>query len=84
MYRTGESADKVVEGLGLNQISDAAALERLVDEAIAANPKSVADFRAGKPQAMGFLVGQVMKASRGKANPSIVNALLSERLTAGG
>jgi aspartyl-tRNA(Asn)/glutamyl-tRNA(Gln) amidotransferase subunit B len=84
MYRTGESAPVVVEALGLNQISDAAAIERLVDEAIAANPKSVADFRAGKPQAVGFLVGQVMKASRGKANPSVVNSLLTERLNAGG
>jgi aspartyl-tRNA(Asn)/glutamyl-tRNA(Gln) amidotransferase subunit B len=80
MYGTGESAPSAVDALGLNQISDAAAIERLVDEAIAANPKSVADFRAGKPQAVGFLVGQVMKASRGKANPSVVNALLLERL----
>jgi aspartyl-tRNA(Asn)/glutamyl-tRNA(Gln) amidotransferase subunit B len=84
MYHTGETAPAVVEALGLNQISDAAAIERLVDEAIAANPRSVADFRAGKPQAVGFLVGQVMKASRGKANPSVVNALLMERLHAPG
>jgi aspartyl-tRNA(Asn)/glutamyl-tRNA(Gln) amidotransferase subunit B len=80
MYRTGEGAAQAVDSLGLNQISDSAAIERLVDEAIAANPKSVADFRAGKPQALGFLVGQVMKSSRGKANPSVVNALLAERL----
>jgi aspartyl-tRNA(Asn)/glutamyl-tRNA(Gln) amidotransferase subunit B len=84
MYRTGVSASELVESLGLNQISDAAAIEGLIDEAIAANPKSVADYRAGKPQAIGFLVGQVMKASRGKANPSVVNALLARRLNAGG
>ncbi len=82
MFETGESASAVVQALGLNQISDSSAIERLVDEAIVANPKSVADFRAGKPQAVGFLVGQVMKASRGKANPSIVNRLLQERLAA--
>jgi aspartyl-tRNA(Asn)/glutamyl-tRNA(Gln) amidotransferase subunit B len=84
MYRTGESAGQAVASLGLNQISDTAAIEQLVDEAIAANPKSAADFRAGKPQALGFLVGQIMKASKGKANPSVVNALLAERLQASG
>jgi aspartyl-tRNA(Asn)/glutamyl-tRNA(Gln) amidotransferase subunit B len=83
MFRTGEPAARVVEDMGLTQISDAAALERLVDEAIAANPKSVADYRAGKTQALGFLVGQVMKASRGKANPGLVNALLRARLDSG-
>jgi aspartyl-tRNA(Asn)/glutamyl-tRNA(Gln) amidotransferase subunit B len=80
MFQTGAPANQVVEARGLSQISDAAALGRLVDEAIAANPKSVADFRAGKAQALGFLVGQIMKASRGKANPAVVNTLLRERI----
>ncbi|MGH2461040.1 MAG: Asp-tRNA(Asn)/Glu-tRNA(Gln) amidotransferase subunit GatB [Chloroflexota bacterium] len=84
MFETGESANHVVQALGLSQISDAAALERLVDEAIAANPKSVEDFKAGKAQALGFLVGQVMKASRGKANPSLVNGLVRARLESKG
>ncbi len=82
MFQTGESANQVVEALGLRQISDAAALEHLVDQAIASNPKSVEDYRAGKVQALGFLVGQVMKASRGKANPAVVNSLLRARLDA--
>jgi aspartyl-tRNA(Asn)/glutamyl-tRNA(Gln) amidotransferase subunit B len=80
MFRTGATAAVVIESMGLAQISDTAALERLVDEAIAANPKSVADVSAGKPQALGFLVGQVMKTSRGKANPGVVNDLLKARL----
>ena len=75
------AANEIVARKGLSQISDAAALERLVEEAIAANPKSVADFRAGKGQAVGFLVGQVMKASRGKANPAVVNDLLRAKST---
>lgn len=80
MFATGASAGAVVEQLGLDQISDSDSLERLVDDALAANPKSVADFRAGRPQAIGFLVGQVMKASHGKANPTVVNSLLRARL----
>ncbi|HLH73094.1 MAG TPA: Asp-tRNA(Asn)/Glu-tRNA(Gln) amidotransferase subunit GatB [Chloroflexota bacterium] len=80
MFRTGESANRIIEAKGLTQISDAAALDRLVDEAIAANPKSVADYKSGKAQAIGFLVGQVMKASRGKANPGVVNDLLRAKL----
>lgn len=81
MFRSGSTPTRIVEARGLNQISDTAALERLVDEAIAANPRSVADYRAGKAQALGFLVGQVMKASKGKANPSVLNALLKAKLT---
>lgn len=84
MFRTGEAANAIVAKRGLVQISDTAALERLVEEAIAANPKSVADYRAGKAAAVGFLVGQVMKASRGKANPGVVNGLLRERLDRSG
>ena len=82
VFRTGTSPAQVVETLGLNQISDNSAIEQLVDAAIQANPKSVADYAAGKPQALGFLVGQVMKASKGKANPGAVNAILRARLPA--
>lgn len=80
MFQTGEPASQIVEAMGLSQISDAAAIEQLVEAAIAANPKSVEDYRAGKSQALGFLVGQVMKASRGKANPALVNSLLRATL----
>jgi aspartyl-tRNA(Asn)/glutamyl-tRNA(Gln) amidotransferase subunit B len=80
VFRTGTPPAQVVESLGLNQISDNSTLEQLVDAAIQANPKSVADYIAGKPQALGFLVGQVMKASKGKANPAVVNAILRARL----
>jgi aspartyl-tRNA(Asn)/glutamyl-tRNA(Gln) amidotransferase subunit B len=83
-FRTGAAPREIVEKRGLGQISDTGALERLVDEAIAANPKSVADYRAGKAQALGFLVGQVMKSSRGKANPATVNELLRDRLGGAG
>jgi aspartyl-tRNA(Asn)/glutamyl-tRNA(Gln) amidotransferase subunit B len=75
-----DAADRVIEARGLKQISDAGALERIVDEVLAANPKSVEEFRAGKDKAFNALVGQVMKASRGKANPQQVNELLRRRL----
>ena len=65
---------------GLGAVSDAAALEAFVDQAIAANPKSVADFKAGKKAAAGFFVGQVMKLSKGKADPKIVGALVAKKL----
>jgi Asp-tRNA(Asn)/Glu-tRNA(Gln) amidotransferase B subunit len=67
---------------GFAQISDAGALERLVDEVIAANPAALADYRAGKSQAAGFLVGQVMKSSHGQANATLVQATLRQRLGA--
>jgi aspartyl-tRNA(Asn)/glutamyl-tRNA(Gln) amidotransferase subunit B len=72
--------DEIIEKLGLKQISDAGALEKLVDEAIAAGAKQVADYRAGKEKALQSLVGQVMKASKGKANPAQVNEILRRKL----
>jgi aspartyl-tRNA(Asn)/glutamyl-tRNA(Gln) amidotransferase subunit B len=80
---SGESVDAIVARLGLRQISDAGALGAIVDEVIAANPAAVADVRAGKAQAIGFLVGQVMKATRGQANAAVAQAALRERLDAG-
>ena len=66
--------------LGLKQISDTGAIEKIVDEVIANNPKNVEEFRAGKEKALNGLVGQVMKASKGKANPAQVNQLLRKKL----
>jgi aspartyl-tRNA(Asn)/glutamyl-tRNA(Gln) amidotransferase subunit B len=73
-------ADRIIEQRGLRQISDSGELERIVGDVLAANPKSVEEFRAGKEKALNALVGQVMKASRGKANPQQVNDLLRARL----
>jgi aspartyl-tRNA(Asn)/glutamyl-tRNA(Gln) amidotransferase subunit B len=75
---------RIVEDRGLRQISDTGAVGAAVDEILAANPAAVADYRAGKTQALGFLVGQVIKATRGQANASIVQAAIRERLEADG
>ena len=80
---SGEPAATIIAARGFAQISDADAVGRFVDDVIAANPAAVADFRAGKAQAVGFLVGQVMKASRGQANAALVQAALRERLEQG-
>ncbi|MGH9638649.1 MAG: Asp-tRNA(Asn)/Glu-tRNA(Gln) amidotransferase subunit GatB [Bryobacteraceae bacterium] len=80
MFETGDSASAIMEREGLRQISDAGALERIVEEALAANPKQVEQYKSGKTAVLGFLVGQVMKASRGQANPAAVNRLLSRKL----
>jgi aspartyl-tRNA(Asn)/glutamyl-tRNA(Gln) amidotransferase subunit B len=73
-------AASIIEGRGLEQISDSASIEALVDQVIGANPAQVQQFRDGKTQVIGFLVGQVMKASQGKANPQQVNAMLRDKL----
>ncbi len=80
MWRSGEDPDAIVRREGLTQVADEAALGAVVDQVIAANPGAVADFRKGKKQSVAFLVGQVMKATQGKANPQLVNRLLAERL----
>ncbi|MDE2277211.1 MAG: Asp-tRNA(Asn)/Glu-tRNA(Gln) amidotransferase GatCAB subunit B, partial [Burkholderiales bacterium] len=79
----GGEVDALIESMGLRQLSDTGALEALVDGVIAAHPQSVAEFRAGKDRAFNALVGQVMKASAGKANPAQAGALLRQRLAAG-
>ncbi len=76
----GKDADAIIEAKGLKQISDAGALEKIIDAVLAANPKSVEEFRAGKEKAFNALVGQAMKATRGKANPQQVNELLKKKL----
>jgi aspartyl-tRNA(Asn)/glutamyl-tRNA(Gln) amidotransferase subunit B len=80
MFKTGKRPEKIVEEKGLVQISDESAIDAMVDQVLAANPKSVEDFKAGKEKVIGFLVGQVMKMSKGKANPGMVNDLLKEKL----
>jgi aspartyl-tRNA(Asn)/glutamyl-tRNA(Gln) amidotransferase subunit B len=80
MFASGEAAPVIVEREGLKQISDTGALEQLVDQVLQQNPKQVAQYKAGKATVLGFLVGQVMKASRGQANPGVVNELLKRKL----
>ena len=76
----GDAVDAVIESKGLKQMNDSSALEKIIDDVIAANPDNVAQFRAGKDKAFNALVGQAMKASKGKANPQQVNDLLRARL----
>ncbi|HNI48608.1 MAG TPA: Asp-tRNA(Asn)/Glu-tRNA(Gln) amidotransferase subunit GatB [Zoogloea sp.] len=76
----GPSADAIIDAQGLKQVTDSSAIEALIDEVLAANPKSVDEYRAGKEKAFNALVGQCMKASKGKANPTQVNALLKQKL----
>ena len=77
---SGTGPDSIVDELGLKQISDTGALGHAVDEVLAANPNAVADYKAGKTQVIGFLVGQVMKATKGQADASVVGGLVRERL----
>jgi aspartyl-tRNA(Asn)/glutamyl-tRNA(Gln) amidotransferase subunit B len=81
MYATGKTASAVVEERGLVQVSDESAIDPIIDEVIAASPQQLAQYRAGKETLFGFFVGQVMKASRGKANPKVVNERLREKLS---
>ena len=80
VFATGKDPESIIKEKGLVQISDEGAIVAIVEEVLANNPKSIEDYRAGKKQAMGFLVGQIMKASKGQANPGVVNKLLAERL----
>ncbi|CAI5463117.1 unnamed protein product [Closterium sp. Yama58-4] len=82
LFSEGGSARKLVEAKGLLQISDEAAIERLVEEVLAGNPKQVEQFRAGKTKLQGFFVGQVMKASGGRVNPALMNKILMKKLHA--
>jgi aspartyl-tRNA(Asn)/glutamyl-tRNA(Gln) amidotransferase subunit B len=80
MFNTGEPPAKIVDQKGLAQVSDTGAIEKFCDEVIAANPKSAEDFKAGKVAALNFLKGQVMKLSKGKANPALVGEILERKL----
>jgi aspartyl-tRNA(Asn)/glutamyl-tRNA(Gln) amidotransferase subunit B len=76
----GSDVDSIIETKGLKQMNDAGALEKIVDDVVAANADNVAQYKAGKEKAFNALVGQVMKASKGKANPQQVNELLKKKL----
>jgi aspartyl-tRNA(Asn)/glutamyl-tRNA(Gln) amidotransferase subunit B len=80
VYSSGKTAEQIVQEKGLIQVSDEGALDKIIDGALAKNPTQVAQFKEGKQQVLGFLVGQVMKASGGKANPGKLNELLKKRL----
>ena len=80
MWQGEGNADDIIESRGLKQITDSGAIESLIDEVIAANPDQVEQFRAGKEKVLGFFVGQIMKQSKGKANPGQVNQMLREKL----
>ena len=82
MFATGKPAAKVIEEKGFEQISDTSAIEKIVDEVVAANEANVAAYRGGNEKLFGFFVGQVMKASQGKANPKVVNDVLRLKLGA--
>jgi len=83
MWSEGRPADAIIEAKGLKQITDSREIEGVIDAVIAANPKQLADYRAGKDKLFGFFVGQVMKATGGKANPAQLNELLKAKLAGG-
>ena len=80
MFATGKSAPEVITDKGFEQVSDADAIGKIVDEVIAASQANVEAYRAGNEKLFGFFVGQVMKASQGKANPKVVNEILRQKL----
>ena len=80
MWKSQDSPEKIVKDKGLVQITDTSAIEKIVDEVISNNQKAVEEYRAGKKKAIGSLVGQIMKATKGKANPQMVNELLTKKL----
>ena len=81
MWAAGSEADAVIESQGLRQITDVGAIERAIDAAMAKNPGQLAEYRSGKDKLFGFFVGQVMKATQGKANPAQLNELLKKKLS---
>jgi aspartyl-tRNA(Asn)/glutamyl-tRNA(Gln) amidotransferase subunit B len=80
MFQTGRSAQQIVEEAGLTQISASDELAAVVEKALAANAKAVRDYQSGKEEALRFLVGQVMRETRGRANPDLVNQILRQKL----
>jgi aspartyl-tRNA(Asn)/glutamyl-tRNA(Gln) amidotransferase subunit B len=80
VFATGGEPEEIVRAKGLAQVSDVGAIESAVDEVLAASPAEVDRYRAGNKKLLGFFVGQVMKATRGKGNPAVVNALLKKKL----
>jgi len=80
MFASGKSAAAIVKEKGIEQLSDTTAIEKICDEVIAANLKAAADFKAGNAASLNFLKGQVMKLSKGKANPQMVGGILERKL----
>ena len=80
MLTSEEPVDKMIEKLGLKQVSDSGAIEKIIEQVIKDNPNEVEQYRSGKEKLIGFFVGQVMKASKGKANPQLTNQILKEKL----
>jgi aspartyl-tRNA(Asn)/glutamyl-tRNA(Gln) amidotransferase subunit B len=80
LYRSGKSPEQIVQEKGLMQVSDEGVLDKIIEEVLTKNPTQVAQFKEGKQQVLGYLVGQVMKVSGGKANPGKVNELLKKKL----
>jgi len=83
MSSTGRGADEIIQERGLSQISDTGEIKEVVSQVVDANPKAVADYKAGKAQSLTFLVGQVMRVTKGRANPKLVNEQLKKRLEEG-
>ncbi len=81
LYSSGKQPEQIVQEKGLTQVSDEGALDKIIDEVLTKNPAQVAQLKEGKQQVLGFLVGQVMKASGGKANPGKVNELLKKKFS---
>jgi aspartyl-tRNA(Asn)/glutamyl-tRNA(Gln) amidotransferase subunit B len=81
MYRTGKGAGDIVEEKGLRQVKDEGAIESLIEQVVAENPKEVEQYRAGKEKLLSFFVGQAMKKTKGKANPQMVNEILKKILS---
>jgi aspartyl-tRNA(Asn)/glutamyl-tRNA(Gln) amidotransferase subunit B len=80
MWSEGRDADAIIEARGLKQITDTSAIEQAIDAVMAGNPQQLAEYRSGKEKLFGFFVGQVMKATQGKANPAQLNELLKRKL----
>jgi aspartyl-tRNA(Asn)/glutamyl-tRNA(Gln) amidotransferase subunit B len=80
MWAEGGEVDAIIEAKGLKQVSDAGAIEKIVDEIMAANADKVTEYRSGKDKLFGFFVGQAMKASKGQANPAQLNEVLKQKL----
>ena len=82
LFDSDDSPEAIVNARGFRQVSDTQALDAIIDKVLVAQPAAVADFRDGQGKAMGFLIGQVMQASGGKANPKIIRELLAKKLDA--
>ena len=80
MFESGQDADAIIEERGLKQVSDSGAIDAVVDQIIADNPNKVAEYKGGKDKLIGWFVGQMMKASQGKANPQMANEAMKKKL----